>query len=142
MNTPIHKVADILRSNALIWLVLLALPTTGTLPPPTSGGIWISAAELAKLPMSGSAWNSVKAMADSDCGTPQISDPTSFNDTCVLAKALVFGRTGIESYRIELHRQRGLAIGTELTASHGPGTIGPPPLITEARLGHRILAIS
>ncbi len=28
MNTPIHKVADILRSNALIWLVLLALPTT------------------------------------------------------------------------------------------------------------------
>ena len=214
MNTPIHKVADILRSNPLIWLVLLALPTTmwgqtfvsnvnasaldtsavitwttavpassqvkygasqayglsstfdgtmvvqhsvtlpgltasttyhfsavsddssgeqvasldskfttasstggGTPPPPTSGGIWISAAELAKLPMSGSAWNSVKAMADSDCGTPQISDQQSFNDTCVLAKALVFGRTGIESYRTEVHRQLGLAIGTELTGT-------------------------
>ena len=213
MKTPIHKVADILRCNAILWLVLLALPTTmwgqtfisnvnasaldtsavitwttavpassqvkygasqahgrsstfdgamvmqhsatisgltasttyhftvvsadssgaqvasldskfttassigGTPPPPTGGGIWISAAELAKLPMSGTAWNNVKAMADSDCGTPQISDQQSFNDTCVLAKALVFGRTGIESYRSEVRRQLGLAIGTELTGT-------------------------
>jgi hypothetical protein len=84
-------------------------------PPETgSKGIWISPSELALLPMAGPAWDNVKAQADSDCGTPNLADQESLNDTCVLAKALLFARTGIESYRSDVRSQLAAAINTEL----------------------------
>jgi hypothetical protein len=90
-----------------------ALRTPAPAPHEAENGIWISPAEIAKLPVSGTAWRNLKATADGSCGRPDISDQESFNDTCVLAKALVFARTGQESYRSEVRNQLGLAIGTE-----------------------------
>jgi hypothetical protein len=92
-------------------------PTPGpTLPPPTpspGGGIWISPANLASLPTSGSAWNNLKSEADSSAGTPDLSDQNQRNNVTVMAKALVFARTGEEKYRAEVRQQLEMAIGTE-----------------------------
>jgi Chitobiase/beta-hexosaminidase C-terminal domain/Alginate lyase len=87
-------------------------------PAPTStlgggSGMWISASELAALPMSGPAWTAVKNEADSPAGTPDLSDQDQRNNVTVLAKALVFARTGVESYRSEVRQQLQMAIGTE-----------------------------
>jgi hypothetical protein len=85
-------------------------------PGPTlvgTSGMWISAAELAALPMSGPAWTALKNEADSPAGTPDLSNQDQRNNVTVLAKALVFARTGTESYRSEVRQQLELAIGTE-----------------------------
>lgn len=82
-------------------------------PPNDARGIWISPAELAQLPMSGEAWQNVKSEADKSAGTPDLSDQDQRNNVTVLAKALVFARTGQESYRQEVRRQLEMAIDTE-----------------------------
>jgi hypothetical protein len=76
-------------------------------------GIWISAAELAQLPMSGPAWNNLKAEADKPTGTPDLSNQDDPTNVRVLAKALVYARTGISSYRDEVIQACIAAIGTE-----------------------------
>jgi hypothetical protein len=81
--------------------------------PSTSAGIWSTAAELAKLPMSGSAWDRLKAAADSGLGTPNISDQDSKHDTNTLAAALVYARTGDAAYRAKAANAILAAIGTE-----------------------------
>lgn len=92
-------------------------PTTG--PTPTSGppvqtsGIWISAAELASRPMSGASWLAVKNAADGSLGTANISDQDSNHDVNTLAVALVYARTGTESYRLKAKNAILSAIGTE-----------------------------
>ncbi|MEP7191094.1 MAG: discoidin domain-containing protein, partial [Roseiflexaceae bacterium] len=90
-------------------------PTAPPLPPPPSAGsgIWISPAELAKLPMSGSAWDRLKTAADSDFGTPNIADQNSQHDTNTLAAALVYARTGEARYRSKAAAAIMAAIGTE-----------------------------
>ncbi len=84
-------------------------------PPPTGGtkGIWISAAELAQLPMSGAAWQDLKAAADGSLGSPNISDQDSDHDVNTLAVALVYARTGTASYRAKAANAIIAAIGTE-----------------------------
>jgi hypothetical protein len=77
-------------------------------------GIWISQQEIIELPMSGVAWDALKAQADTDCGIPNISDQDQDNNVYVLAKALVYARTQNESYRTEVRDQLALAIDTEL----------------------------
>ncbi len=60
-------------------------PTSGTTPSPVSKGIWISAEEIAKLPIAGqanclsgslcaNAWNDILAAANADWGTANVSD--------------------------------------------------------------------
>jgi hypothetical protein len=90
-------------------------PTAPPLPPPTgtSAGIWITAAELAKLPTSGSAWERLKSAADSDLGQPNIADQNSQHDTNTLAAALVYARTGDSRYRSKAASAIRAAIGTE-----------------------------
>lgn len=91
-----------------------AATPTATSPPPASGaGIWISPAELARLPMSGPAWQRLKAAADGSLGQPNISDQDSKHDTNTLAVALVYARTGIASYRAKASNAILSAIGTE-----------------------------
>lgn len=101
-------------------------------PAPLAGngkGIWISSEELAKLPTSGLAWDTLKAAADSPTELPTLSDQESKANTTVLAKALVFARTGEPQYRdqvvealkiITLNNTedggRVLALGRELAA--------------------------
>jgi hypothetical protein len=81
--------------------------------PGTSAGIWITAAELAQLPTSGSAWEHLKLAADSDLGQPNIADQNSQHDTNTLAVALVYARTGDASYRAKAAGAIMAAIGTE-----------------------------
>lgn len=76
-------------------------------------GIWISGSELANLPTSGTAWNALKSAADSNAGTPDISNQDDNNDVYVLAKALVYARTGDTAYRTAVISNLKLAMGTE-----------------------------
>jgi hypothetical protein len=76
-----------------------ASPTTTPPPSPTTDGF--IGPEVAHLPTSGTAWNALKAAADANAGTPDITcnqDNRSHPGT-TLAAALVYARTGIESYR-------------------------------------------
>jgi hypothetical protein len=76
--------------------------------------IWITRNEILALPMSGPAWNALKAQADQPAGTPQLSNQDQMNNVYVLAKALVYVRTGVESYRTEVRQNCLAAIDTEL----------------------------
>lgn len=82
--------------------------------PAQTNGIWISAAELAQLPMSGPAWNNLKTEADKPAGTPNLSNQDDPTNVRVLAKALVYARTGIASYRDDVIQACMDAIGTEV----------------------------
>ena len=104
--------------------------TSLSLPEPTGSRvyIWISPAELAVLPASGPAWDNVKARADQSCGVPDLENQDSNVNVCVLAKALVFARTGQTVYRDGVvsaitdlvssgtYNGRALALGRELGA--------------------------
>jgi hypothetical protein len=77
------------------------------------GSIWLSAAELAALPVSGTAWNNVWNAAQRDTSQPNISDQNDRTDVDVLAKALVYARTGDSRYRNEVIAGIMAAIGSE-----------------------------
>ncbi len=106
-------------------------PTAGSVIPPSGpvNGIWISQAELASLPTSGTAWDLLKASADEPTGTPNLSNQDDDVNTRVMAKALVYARTGAQNYRDDVigalqvvtynHTEDGgrtLALGRELVA--------------------------
>lgn len=80
---------------------------------PATPGIWISRAEIMSLPMTGSAWQNVKKQADSNWGTANLSDLASKHDVLALAGALVYARTGQNSYRVKTANAIMSAIGTE-----------------------------
>jgi hypothetical protein len=65
---------------------------------PTRSGIWISGAELARLPASGAAWGSMKAAADTDLRGGALTVRDNHN-TRVLAAALVAARLDDAGYR-------------------------------------------
>ncbi|MFQ5857928.1 MAG: alginate lyase family protein [Anaerolineae bacterium] len=117
-----------LKSTPILWSLLLTLYIGVMLaaythkqsvpkePYPWAGtglGIWISGEELASRPTSGTAWNQLKAVADQNAGKPNISDKNQMNDVFVLAKALVWARTGENRYREEVIDNIIAAIGTE-----------------------------
>src|SRR6185369_10210084 len=81
-----------------------------------TGNIWINRTEIATLPMSGPAWDQLKAWADQPAGIPNLADQDQMNNVYVLAKALVYARTGIESYRTDVINQCMMAINTELNS--------------------------
>ena len=109
-------------------------PPTPPTPPPvptvpvTGADLWISAAELAQLSTSGAAWESLTAAAEGSCGTPRLSNQEQDTNVCVMAKALVFARTGQPAHRDAVvaalrtiaesgtYRGRALALGRELAA--------------------------
>lgn len=76
-------------------------------------GIWISRDEVRRLPMSGIHWENLLNHANRDAGMPDLSDQNQWNNVYVLAKALVYARTGEERYRQEVIQQCMAAIGTE-----------------------------
>lgn len=79
--------------------------------PADSSGIWISPAELAGLPVTGPAWNGLLEEANRPCGTPILRDQDQDNNVCIMAMALVFGRTGVERYRGGVLQALGRIIG-------------------------------
>ena len=82
--------------------------------PPTAGsGIVISPAELRARPISGAAWTALKRAADASAGQPNLADMNQDNNVQVLAKALVYARTGTSSYRSEVIAALRSVMGTE-----------------------------
>jgi hypothetical protein len=80
---------------------------------PNCRGIWISNEELKALPMSGTAWSKLKSVADGAAGTPVLSNQDDPVNVRVMAKALVYARTGVESYRSDVITACMAAIDTE-----------------------------
>nr|MDQ2935314.1 hypothetical protein [Chloroflexota bacterium] len=68
----------------------------------TGGYIITSRARLATLPVTGAAWQGLKAAADRPAGTPDLSNQDQDNNVLVLAKAFVYARTGELRYRDEV----------------------------------------
>jgi hypothetical protein len=61
--------------------------------------LWLSQQEIDALPMSGPAWRQLQAAADGPQPEPRIGDKDDDADVLLLARALVYARTGRESYR-------------------------------------------
>ncbi len=93
-----------------------------------SSGIWVDKDDLRSLPMSGSAWTNLKAAADRSCATPSLENQEDPANVCVMAKALVYARTGTATYASGVatalraivnsgtYGGRALALGRELVA--------------------------
>lgn len=62
-------------------------------------GIWISADELACLKTTGVAWEALKEAAERPLDPPELRDQDDNTDVFVLARALVYARTGEPRYR-------------------------------------------
>jgi hypothetical protein len=75
--------------------------------------VLLGPADLAGLPMSGAAWTSLNARADSAPGTPDLSNQDDNTDQVVLAKALVYARTGNAVHRTAVLAALHVLIGTE-----------------------------
>lgn len=85
----------------------------GARPPGAVAGVWTSPAELASRPTSGPAWQALKSAADGPLGTPAIADQNSDHDILTQAAALVYARTGADTYRRKAADAISAAIGTE-----------------------------
>lgn len=94
----------------LIVLVLAAGMARGQTP---GRAIWTSAAELAERPMQGAAWERLLEYAALPADAPRIADQDDTTDARVLAKALVYARTGEARHRADVIRACMAAIGTE-----------------------------
>lgn len=98
-----------MRSLLLAGLIGLLLA-----PPPVYGQkIWLTRSEIERLPTSGVTWTAVKRAADTSIGSPNLKDQDSNHDVYTLAKALVYVRTGQNSYREQVRVACLSAIGTE-----------------------------
>jgi hypothetical protein len=84
-----------------------------TVVPCHAAGIWISAAEIAALPTQGQAWESLLAEANRATDAPNLSNGDDPTNVAVLAKALVYARTGETRYRDEVVNSCMAAIGTQ-----------------------------
>jgi hypothetical protein len=73
----------------------------------------ISSSELRALPMSGAAWEALKRAADSSAGSPNLADLNQDTNVLILAKALVYARTGTSAYRAEVISALRAVMGTE-----------------------------
>src|SRR5688572_9018962 len=81
--------------RALALSLLLLLPG----PSHANKGIWMTQAQIDSLPMSGMAWDTLFFYANQAIGNPDLSNQEEKTNALVLAKALVYARTRISSYR-------------------------------------------
>lgn len=81
--------------------------------PASSQGIFIARAELADLPTSGAGWQHVNEWAQRSARNPDLGDHNDDTDAAVMAKALVYARTGNGQYRAQVVEAIRAAIGTE-----------------------------
>jgi hypothetical protein len=102
-------------------------PTPAPSPGSSRRGIWISRDELQREPEAGPPWDNLQAAARRTCGIPNLSNQEDPTNVCVLAKALLFARTGDAARRLEVvsalrvvaaasYSGRALALGRELAA--------------------------
>jgi hypothetical protein len=81
-----------------------------------SRGIWISTEEIQRLPMEGSAWEALLRAANESTASPQLADQDDPTNVRVMAKALVYARTGDSRYRNDVIAACRAAMGTEAGA--------------------------
>ncbi len=97
---------------AVIWMVLgLGVQFAAA----QSRGVWISPEEIAQLPTSGASWDQVKQAADSSLSDTPCLSARTYEGIQVIAKALVYVRTGQDSYRQQVINALQAVIGTENT---------------------------
>jgi hypothetical protein len=102
------------------WLALAATAltlalgaTSAAAAPPLRSGIWLSRAEIKRLPERGAAWAQLVQVANEPMGHADLSNQNSDNDVHVLAAALVYARTGQERFYRKAAAGVMGAIGTE-----------------------------
>ena len=91
-------------------------PLTPSTAPPViraGTGIWIGAEEIAGLPTSGPAWESLLSRAEGPLGSADVADANSVHDTATLATAFAAARTGRTDLRAKAEAALVSAIGTE-----------------------------
>ena len=101
--------------HRLLRVLMLACTT---LPAPALAqtaprGIWIDADRLQTLPTNGASWRELSEAAHEPLPPPKIGDRDDAADVRVLAKALVYVRTGEARFRDEAVAGIVLAMGTE-----------------------------
>ena len=106
-------VGQIILVTALIFSQLFVDPGLGSAEAATRP-VLVSAATLRTKPMSGPAWRGLVAVADQPVGTLTLSDQDEDSDIIVLAKGLVFARTGTARYRTAVIAALKAAKGTEV----------------------------
>jgi hypothetical protein len=91
----------VVRRPRVLWgLVAMVLGVTSLAPAPLGqpgrapNGIWIDRDELQSRPTSGAAWTRLLNEASKECSPTALARERDTANTCVLAKALVFARTG------------------------------------------------
>lgn len=82
-------------------------------PSGSVNGIWLSAAEIQQLPMSGTAWDNLKSKANGSWGSANLKDLNSNHDTYTLAGALYYARTGDSAMRTKVANAIMSIIGTQ-----------------------------
>jgi hypothetical protein len=98
---------------ALLSTLLLLLGPQGEALAQDAEGIWTSPQELAALPTSGAAWEALLQKAREPIESPDVSDQDDPDNVRVLARALVFARTGDASSREEVIGACRAVIGTQ-----------------------------
>ena len=76
-------------------------------------GVWISPAEVRALPDTGAAWNQLVAAANSPLPPPDLAPKDDNGDVLVMARALVYARTGDERCRADVVAALERVMGTE-----------------------------
>jgi hypothetical protein len=104
-------------SRAAVLVALLATAATLLIVPAARAatvGVWLTPAEIQRLPISGPAWDNVKRSADANLsGMTLMADQNSLHDTSTMAVALVAVRLGNASYRQKAAQEIERAIGSE-----------------------------
>ncbi len=107
----------------LLWVLIVAgcnVETTGPMKTESVNVvtaepyIWLTRGEIIELPMSGPAFTAMLAEANATWLAPDLSNQDQDNNVQVLAGALVYVRTGTESYRTKVRQACMAAIDTEL----------------------------
>ncbi|MFW6096917.1 MAG: alginate lyase family protein [Chloroflexota bacterium] len=89
------------------------LPVFARPEAPQSGNMWVSPEQLATLPTFGPAWENLFDAAQENTSSPDLSDQNDKTNVYVLAKALVYARTGNGAYREQVMEALRAVIGTE-----------------------------
>lgn len=97
-----------MNSNKDIAAIFTQIPE-----PRYSSGILVSPTELSTLPLTGVTWEALKNQADRPAGPPDLSNMDDSSNVNLMAKALVYARTGEEKYRTEVIEGCRAVMGTE-----------------------------
>jgi hypothetical protein len=106
------QVGQWLTSFAAASLIALSLMGTAAAASAETG-LWISRAEIARLPNSGDAWDEVVETANESAANPNVSDQNDPTNIRVLAKAYVHIRTGDVGMRDDVIQACRDVIGSE-----------------------------